>query len=153
MKPMSVAAGRGGKRDRGSENKTPVVALIQREGEVRSAVMERLTGENLKGYIKDNVEARSTVMADELGSYRGVDQIFVKHGIIKHSSREYVRGDVHTNTAEGFFSILQEGDWWHLPSHLEAPPSPILGGIRFPLQLPAVDRRGENHPGDHGCRR
>ena len=99
----------GGKRGRGSENKTPVVALVQRKGKVRSAVMERLTGENLKGYIKDNVEARSTVMTDELSSYKGLDQTFVKHGVIKHSTQEYVRGDVHTNTAEGFFSILKKG--------------------------------------------
>ena len=100
---------RGGKRGRGSENKTPVVSLVQRKGSVRSAVMERLTGENLKNYIKDNVEAVSTVMTDELSSYTGLGQSFVEHKVIKHSAQEYVRGEVHTNTAEGFFSILKRG--------------------------------------------
>ena len=98
-----------GKRGRGAANKTPVVALVQREGKVRSSVIERLTGENLKGYVKDNVEAVSTIMTDELSSYKGLGDHFVKHEVIKHSAKEYVRGQVHTNTAEGYFSILKRG--------------------------------------------
>ena len=106
----TYVGGKGrGKRGRGAEKKTPVVALVERKGNVRSKVMDRVTGANLKGFVKDNVEEVATVMTDEFSSYKGLDQHFVKHAVIKHSEGEYVRDDTHTNTAEGYFSLLKRG--------------------------------------------
>jgi len=48
-------------------------------------------------------------MTDQLGSYRGLDQHFAAHEVVKHSDGEYVRGDAHTNTAEGYFANLKRG--------------------------------------------
>ncbi len=99
---------RGSKRGRGT-SKMPVVSLVQRDGSVRSLHIERLTANNLKEYIRENVDTDADVMTDDFKSYKGLDKEFKSHGVIKHSNKEYVRGDVHTNTVEGFFSLFKRG--------------------------------------------
>lgn len=89
-------------------NKTPVVSLVKRGGEVRSQVMDRITGDNLRSFVRDNVVVCSDVYTDDYHGYRGLEPKFA-HKVIKHSQKEYVRGDVHTNTVEGYFSLLKRG--------------------------------------------
>lgn len=89
-------------------NKTAVVSLVQRGGNVRSTVMEKVTGENLREYVRDNVVVCSPVYTDDNPSYLGLAPKFAHDGV-KHSQKEYVRGDVHTNTVEGYFSLLKRG--------------------------------------------
>ena len=101
----------GGKHKPMSEkwkNKTAVVALVERGGNVRSRVMDRVTGENLRKFVRDNVAPFSYVNSDDHMGYRGLDRKY-EHGVVKHSAKEYARGDVHTNTVEGFFSLLKRG--------------------------------------------
>lgn len=98
-----------GKRGRGAENKTPVFSLVERNGNVHSKVVDRVTGKNLKGILKEKVDRKATIMTDDFKSYIGLKNDFVKHEIIKHSQKEYVRGNVHTNTVAGYFSILKRG--------------------------------------------
>jgi transposase-like protein len=90
------------------KNKVPVVALVKRGGEVRSQVMERVTGDNLKAFVRDNVVVCSDVHTDENWGYFGLAPKY-EHKVVKHSQKEYVRGDVHTNTVEGYFSLLKRG--------------------------------------------
>jgi transposase-like protein len=90
-------------------NKTPVVALVERGGEVRSFRMANVTGLELKGAIRRNVSREARIMTDSFKSYRGLSKEFVSHEYVSHSDGEYVRGDVHTNTAENYFSILKRG--------------------------------------------
>jgi transposase-like protein len=90
------------------EGKTPVVSLVERGGDKRSQIMERVTGKNLRQAIKDNVEICSRVMTDDSFAYRGLVPKY-DHAAVKHSRGEYVRGDVHTNTVEGSFSLLKRG--------------------------------------------
>jgi transposase-like protein len=96
----------------GKNNKVPVVALVQRGGDVRSMVMERVTGENLRAAIREHVEVGSTVCTDDFNAYRSMPKIFT-HKSVKHSRKEYVRREgnfsVHTNTVEGNFSLLKRG--------------------------------------------
>jgi transposase-like protein len=98
-----------GKRGRGAENKTPVFALIQRGGDVRSFRVERVTAKNLKAAIRENVTKNSTIMTDEFLAYKGLGKEFAGHQTVSHGSGEYVKGDAHTNTAEGYFSLLKRG--------------------------------------------
>ncbi len=102
----------GGKQEgigRGSKaNKTPVLSLVQRDGPVRSQVMPRVTGANLKQAVRDNVLLCSRVMTDEHFGYRGLAPKF-EHQAVKHSAEEYVRGDVYTNTVESSFALLKRG--------------------------------------------
>ena len=106
----TYVGGKGhGKRGRGAENKTPVFALVERNGNVMSMPVERVTGKNLKYIISQNVEKSSIIMTDDFKSYRGLDKKFASHQIINHGKRECVRGNIHTNTIEGYFSILKRG--------------------------------------------
>ncbi len=89
-------------------NKTPVVSLVQRDGKARSRVMACVTGHNLKAVIQDNVAAGSKLYTDQFRPYRRAAKGF-KHRKVNHSAGEYVRGDVHTNTVEGYFSLLKRG--------------------------------------------
>lgn len=87
------------------KKKTPVVALVERGGQVRSQVMERVTARNLRRFVEENVNKFSYVNTDDHMGYRALDRKW-EHGIVKHSAKEYVRGDVHPNTVEGFLACL-----------------------------------------------
>lgn len=92
------------------DNKTPVVALVQRDGQVRAMPMPRVTADNLRKVIRENIDTKNTVlMTDEAPLYNGVGREFQAHERVKHSQFEYVRGTAHTNTVEGFFGLLKRG--------------------------------------------
>jgi transposase-like protein len=101
---------RGSKRGRPSpeaSHKTAVVSLVSRDGEARSQVMERVTGENIGKMLTDHVLPDAALMTDELSLYRKPGQAFASHETVKHADGEYARGAVTTNTVEGFFSQLK----------------------------------------------
>jgi transposase-like protein len=95
------------KTGRGTE-KTPVVALVERGGIVRSERIANVTADKLKGVIRKHVDPSATLMTDAFPSYRGLDQEYADHFTVNHLD-EYVRGEIHTNTVENFFSILKRG--------------------------------------------
>lgn len=90
-------------------NKTPVVVLVERGGQARSFRMANVTGDSIKGAIRRNVDREARIMTDSFASYRGLGKEFASHEFVSHSDGEYVRGEVHTNTAENYFSILKRG--------------------------------------------
>jgi transposase-like protein len=90
-------------------NKTPVVSLVERGGQKRSMVMNRVTGKNLKEALTENVETSARVITDDFRGYRKATKEFAKHDTVNHSAGEYVRGDVFTNTVESSFSLLKRG--------------------------------------------
>jgi transposase-like protein len=101
---------RGTKRGRpgADSHKTPVVALVERgTGRVRATTMPRVTSENLKKMITSNVDADAALMTDDFAPYKNVGH--ATHLSVNHSAGEYVRADIHTNTVEGFFSLLKRG--------------------------------------------
>ena len=59
--------------------------------------------------VTENVSRESRLHTDESKLYFGADALFASHETVKHSAKEYVRGDVHTNCAEGYFSIFKRG--------------------------------------------
>jgi len=97
-----------GKRGRGSENKTPVFALVERGGDVRAFKTERVTAKNLREKIRENVDKEATIMTDEFLAYKNLGREFT-HFTVNHGAKQYVNGDIHTNTIEGYFSILKRG--------------------------------------------
>lgn len=108
----------GARRKRGSRrgrpgpdsHKTPVVALVERgTGRVRAFPMPRVTSENLKAAVFSNVEKTAELQTDDYYAYRTVGEKMARHGVVKHTNDEYVRGNDHTNTVEGFFSLLKRG--------------------------------------------
>lgn len=92
------------------KNKTPVVAMVQRGGDVRAMVMPRVNAENLKTAIRAQVDKSARLMTDESALYKTVGKEFDGgHETVVHSDGEYVRGDATTNSVEGFFSLLKRG--------------------------------------------
>lgn len=89
--------------------KQPVVALVERNGEVRSFHMPTVRANTLRSVMARNISLESHLMTDESKMYTFIGHNFASHGTVIHSNREYVRGDVHTNTVEGYFSILKRG--------------------------------------------
>lgn len=97
-----------GKRGRGASNKIPVFALLERNGDVRSFKTKRVTAKKLKGIIRQHVDDNSTIMTDEFLAYKGLGKEF-NHQTVNHGHGEYVNGLAHTNSVEGYFSLLKRG--------------------------------------------
>jgi transposase-like protein len=100
--------GRPGIRGRGTR-KTPVVGMVERKGKIVARVSPLLTSKQLMTLIRRNVSTDSTLMTDEYCGYRRAHGHVKRHGIINHSKKQYVSGDIHTNTIEGFWSLLKRG--------------------------------------------
>lgn len=94
------------------ENKTPVVAVLQRGGRVQSVQVERVTAENLKPIVEKMVDESAHLMTDT-GTALKFASKERKHSKVNHSRNEYVRVEdgvkISTNTVEGYFSILKRG--------------------------------------------
>ena len=98
----------------GKDNKVPVVSLVERGGRARSFQMEHVTAKNLKPIIKEHLNGWSQVMTDDSAVYPSLlKKRVASHDVVCHSKEEYVRHEdgrsIHTNTVEGFFSILKRG--------------------------------------------
>jgi transposase-like protein len=87
-------------------SKVAVVGAIKRGGEVVTKVIKDTTGETLGNFVKSNVLIKSWLMTDENYSYRKLGKIYT-HDRVHHTVREYVRGIVHTNTIENFWSVVK----------------------------------------------
>ncbi len=101
--------GKGGnnKRGRGAENKTAVFGMVERKGNVKAKVVPNVKSSTLLPEIQSTVMPKSTIMTDEFNVYNRVHKLGYKHGKVQHGAKEYVRGIIHTNTAEGFWSQLK----------------------------------------------
>lgn len=109
-----------GKRGRGAANKTPVVTLVERDGQARSQVMEHVTGKNIKEALQAQVSKDAPLMTDELNVYTEAGKSFASHETVEHGKGEYVRGKAHINTAERYFSQLKrsiDGTHHHVSAH------------------------------------
>ncbi|WP_370033704.1 IS1595 family transposase [Qipengyuania mesophila] len=91
-------------------DKQPVVALVERGGKVRSFHVANVNGNTLRHILVTNADRESWLMTDEHAAYKAVGAEYRQHSVVVHSKGEYVRkGVFHTNTVEGFFSILKRG--------------------------------------------
>lgn len=102
MKPTKGGrSGPGGKR--------AIIALVERGGDVRSFHVAYADKETVRGIIATNIAKESRLHTDESNLYFGSEKHFATHETVKHSRKQYVRGDVHTNSAEGYFGIFKRG--------------------------------------------
>lgn len=93
----------------GVGQKRAVVSLVHRGGKVRSFHVERADKATVARICMDNIHHESRLHTDESRLYAGADGVFASHETVNHSRLEYARGDVTTNSAEGFFSIFKRG--------------------------------------------
>jgi len=90
-------------------HKMTVVALVERGGSVRSFVVESATVESVRKILFTNADRKSTLYTDESRLYSETGKSFADHDTVHHSSGEYARGIVHTNTIENTFSVFKRG--------------------------------------------
>jgi len=96
-------------RRTGPANKRPIVALVERGGNVRTFHVPVADQATVMGIVYNNVARESVLHTDESRLYTYATDFVAGHETVKHSAGEYVRGDVHTNSAEGYFSIFKRG--------------------------------------------
>lgn len=97
------------KYGRGASSKRAIVSLVQRGGEVRSFHVDRADKQTIANIVTKNVTRESRLFTDESALYKGADGHVSQHEAVNHSREEWVRGDIHTNTIEGVFSIFKRG--------------------------------------------
>lgn len=97
------------KLKRGGGDKMKVVTLVEREGKARSIKVDEITSKSIHELLTANAKPDTILMTDEAKFYRIAGKKFDMHSTVNHKRKEYVRGPVHTNTVEGFFSIFKRG--------------------------------------------
>ena len=93
----------------GGKGKEAVFALVERGGSVRSQHIPEVNGKTLRPILVSQVDRKSFLMTDDAGQYFHVGKEYAGHETVNHGAGEYVRGEAHTNTIEGYFSILKRG--------------------------------------------
>jgi hypothetical protein len=104
-----VGATAGRKKYRPPVEKAPVVSLVERGGAVRSFHVPNVRAETIGTILKAHARQQSKLMTDDAWQYTQIGKLFAQHETVGHTYGEDVRGDAHTNTIEGFFSILKRG--------------------------------------------
>lgn len=100
---------KGMPKRRGTGHKHAVLSLVERGGEVRSVHVENIKTTTVVPIVNANVAKEARVMTDDALQYEDKLGHFAEHGVVNHSAKEYVRGDIHTNTVESYFSIFKRG--------------------------------------------
>jgi transposase len=90
-------------------SRATVVAAVERGGRIKATVLESRRGPALPNQVIEWVRPESIVYTDEWPAYNPLVGHFAEHSRVRHSSGEYVIGDWHTNTVEGFFGNLKTG--------------------------------------------
>ena len=91
------------------KNNRAVIALVERGGSVRSFHAAVATQWEIEKILAANVAPRTRLHTDESGLYNNALSYANRHETVKHTAGEYVRGEVHTNTIENFFSVFKRG--------------------------------------------
>ncbi|MGD0798924.1 MAG: IS1595 family transposase [Acidobacteriaceae bacterium] len=103
-------SGRRGRPPAGDKKQTCVVGVVERKGRVVAIAANDATRKTLHGIAEERILPASVVYTDDLSAYHGLDKINgYQHKRINHSAGVYVVGDIHTNTIEGFWSLVKRG--------------------------------------------
>jgi transposase-like protein len=111
----------------GMQDKQPVIGLLERDGRIKLQVVNQAHGKTIKPIIEQTVSKDATLVTDGFGGYAGLSKIFREHQILNKDQQEYARGKYHTNTIEGFWTLLKRGIYGqyhkvstrHLQSYLD----------------------------------
>jgi transposase-like protein len=93
----------------GGTGKEIAFALVERGGKVRSHHVPEVTARTLRPILHAQLDGGSALMTDGEGQFRILGADYARHEVVDHGIGEYVRGDAHTNTIEGYFAILKRG--------------------------------------------
>jgi len=96
-------------KQRGYAHKHAVLTLVERGKGSRSFHVAGTSAADVMPILKANIAKETHIMTDEAGQYAGVKKHFAGHDFTRHGAGEYGRGEVHTNTVEGFYSVFKRG--------------------------------------------
>ncbi len=97
-------------RSGGSQSfKNTVLTLVERGGSARSFHVDSTSVADIVPIVRANIKRETRLMTDKARHYVGIGTEFAEHGSVDHTAKEYVRGDIHTNTVEGYYSIFKRG--------------------------------------------
>ena len=111
-KARNMSAQRGDRPYKNRKNlgdKRVIVTLVERGGKARSFHVPRADKATVASIVNKNIHRESRLHTDESNLYREAGRNFAMHETTKHRDHEYARGDVHSNSAEGYFSIFKRG--------------------------------------------
>ncbi len=101
---------KGQKKGRGFHHKHKILALVDRNTRrARTMVIDSLAAKDIAPILRDNIAKEAYLMTDEASYYTLVGREFAQHGVVRHNQGEYGRGEITTNTIEGFFSVFKRG--------------------------------------------
>ena len=103
-----VGGKHAGKRGRGASGKTVVFGMMERNGDVMTKVVPDAKTKTIRPLILENVEKDSTINSDEWHAYKNLDKHGYKHQTVNHGEGEYVNGDAHVNSIEGYWAHLKK---------------------------------------------
>jgi transposase-like protein len=108
----------------GMQDKQAVIGLLERAGRIKLQVLEKAHGKTIKPIIEQTVNKDASLVTDGFGAYAGLDKQYKEHHVLNKEKEEYVKGEYHTNTLEGFWTLLKRGIYgqYHKVSagHLQA---------------------------------
>jgi transposase-like protein len=94
----------------GGQHKMKVLALVDRDTkQTRSFVVDKVSALSISRIVFENVSREARLMTDEAAFYKRIGVDYAEHHTVNHRAEEYVRGEFHTNTIEGSFSIFKRG--------------------------------------------
>ena len=102
-----IGGRRKGKRGRGASGKTIVFGMVERGGDVITRVVPNARSKTLYPHIMESIEPGSMISTDEWVAYKSLPKIGYRHGVVDHSRDQWVSGEAHTNTIEGYWSMLK----------------------------------------------
>jgi transposase-like protein len=94
---------------RGPSNKRAIISLVERGGKVRSFHVPRADAATVTEIVNHNMDREARLFTDQSRLYTKAGAAFAEHATINHAAKEYARGEVHTNTIEGYFAIFKRG--------------------------------------------
>lgn len=98
------------KNARGFHHKMKMLTLVDREsGQAKSFVVDGVSAAEIVPILRENIAKEARVFTDEANQYRTIGNDFAEHDSVRHGAGEYGRGEVHTNTVEGFYSVFKRG--------------------------------------------
>jgi transposase-like protein len=93
----------------GMQDKQAVIGLLERAGRIKLQVLEKAHGKTIKPIIEQTVSTDASLVTDGFGGYAGLNKQYKEHQVLNKDKEEYVRGEYHTNTIEGFWTLLKRG--------------------------------------------
>lgn len=99
-----IGGKRKGKRGRGAAGKTTVFGMLERNGNIMTKIVPNVKRSSLHPLMVENLDKDTTVISDEHSAYLSCG---FKHETVNHYKKEYVRGNIHTNSIEGFWSQIK----------------------------------------------